>query len=103
MIHLTNHPPSYHIGTLRPIEDVAFWHKRLAPRLAHIHFQRLHHMAHTKIVDGIPDLPHLKVSCSVCIQAKQTRRKIPKGLAYCSTSPFELPHSKYGVLPKFLL
>lgn len=59
--------------SLVPPPNVELWHRRIG----HIYFQSLYHMTKEHLVDGVPSLPHIKGLCSVCVQAKQTKEKIP--------------------------
>lgn len=50
-------------------------------------------MSRSGLVIGIPKLPHLHATCSVCISAKKTRERIHKHSTHRATCPFELVHT----------
>lgn len=84
------HPPlSGHTVSLLPPPNAILWHNRIG----HINFQSLYHMTKEHLVDGVPILLHIKGLCSACIEAKQTKEKIPCFSLSRSTRPFELIHS----------
>lgn len=50
-------------------------------------------MSTAGLVEGVPKLPHIKGTCSVCIAPKQTKDPISKKARHRASRPFELMHS----------